>query len=337
MKNFFLFSLLILFMSCEKPQIVAIEDETSNENHAKLGSYRFNFYKNLAFHHAPIFYQDVDRTSIAGSSNAGLGGKSDYISRYDFDGDKNTNNNWENLAGKRPSAVGYFSVAETETHYYILYAFYHARDWDDAPWWREDSHENDMEGILMAVWKNNARYGELEAAITVFHKDFYSYKKNGHHWTSGAESVDGELSFQWHNDISRAEFSSEAKGHGIKAYSKQKPGGSDYVVYKPSVTTRGVPRDPYDRNVPYKLEHLIGAGKLWNLRNDSRIFDGAAFVGGNYKRNAANPPWGWNDHNDQMPGGAMAYKPAELFKNYFDTKWSNVSTKYIHNPYLNIP
>jgi hypothetical protein len=48
----------------------------------------------LALRWAPIHYQDVDATG----SHA-LGGKSDYITRVDYDGDLVGRNNWDNAAG----------------------------------------------------------------------------------------------------------------------------------------------------------------------------------------------------------------------------------------------
>ncbi len=62
----------------------------------------------LALRWAPIHYQDVDQTG-----GHALGGKSDYITRYDFDGDLEGRNNWEHTGnGAYPlSAHAYYSVA----------------------------------------------------------------------------------------------------------------------------------------------------------------------------------------------------------------------------------
>ncbi|MET0414403.1 MAG: hypothetical protein ABW022_00075, partial [Actinoplanes sp.] len=79
----------------------------------------------LALRWAPIHYQDVDSTG----SHA-LGGKADFITRYDFDGDLNGRDNWDN-AGRNTSAAAYYSVIETSTHWYLTYFFFHPRDWVD--------------------------------------------------------------------------------------------------------------------------------------------------------------------------------------------------------------
>ncbi|WFE19283.1 hypothetical protein O7621_15075 [Solwaraspora sp. WMMD937] len=69
----------------------------------------------LAFRWAPIHHQDVDVTG----SHA-LGGRSDYITRVDFDADLNGRNNWENAArsGVSFDAYAYYSVLETASHWF---------------------------------------------------------------------------------------------------------------------------------------------------------------------------------------------------------------------------
>lgn len=72
-------------------------------------------------------------------------------------------------------------LAETLTHYYILYCFYHA---DDL------THENDFEeGCLVIVDKDKLL---LLRIITIAHFDFYSYVfDNG--LSEGRENIDGSL------------------------------------------------------------------------------------------------------------------------------------------------
>src|SRR5688572_24316853 len=84
----------------------------------------------LALRWAPIHYQDVDATG----SHA-LSGRSDYITKVDFDGDLNGRNNWDRTgqAGVSLAAHAYYSVVETATHWYLTYLFYHPRDWTDHP------------------------------------------------------------------------------------------------------------------------------------------------------------------------------------------------------------
>lgn len=101
--------------------------------------------------------------------------------------------NWDNLNRYRLRARGYYSVVETRTHWFILYAFYHPRDWDKG---FEGEHENDLEGALAIVRKGSSRYGRLEGMVMVFHKDFFSYVPEGSPLRSGGEDIDGELRMQ---------------------------------------------------------------------------------------------------------------------------------------------
>src|SRR5215475_10805408 len=73
---------------------------------------------NLALRWAPVHYQDVDQTG----SHA-LGGKADYITRYDYDGDLNGRNNWDDAgnAAYPLAAHVYYSVTETSSHWFIVY------------------------------------------------------------------------------------------------------------------------------------------------------------------------------------------------------------------------
>jgi hypothetical protein len=60
----------------------------------------------------------------------------------------------------------YYSIAVTETHYFILYAFYHADD---------KTHPNDLEGCLLTLEKNGINKPKLYGMITIAHHDFVPY------------------------------------------------------------------------------------------------------------------------------------------------------------------
>ncbi|HEX8864023.1 MAG TPA: hypothetical protein VF821_00065, partial [Lentzea sp.] len=141
----------------------------------------------LAFHWAPIHYQDTDSSDY----------DADYLSTVDFDGDWNTLNNWENQTQlNKLTGASYYSVVETSTHWFLVYSFFHPRDWDDEPDpFGTSTHENDMEGVLLTVRKDSG-FGQLEAAVTVAHSDFYSYVPAGSTFRNGAETIDGALLLQ---------------------------------------------------------------------------------------------------------------------------------------------
>src|SRR5205814_6630241 len=65
---------------------------------------------------APIFYQAL-----------GDKPRSDYITNFDFDGDWRGDNNWEHTDDKNFPLRGYvyYSVSETQTHFFLHYAVFH--------------------------------------------------------------------------------------------------------------------------------------------------------------------------------------------------------------------
>ncbi len=333
-----LLSILLYGISCQETEITPSAPHHPTEAGGKslsLAEKRANFYYDLAFHHAPVHFQDVDRTG-----RYALGGKSDYITAIDFDGDLNSRNNWDNISSSSNTrAYGYYSVVETESHYYITYAFFHPRDWTDNSFaYYFDNHDNDLEGALIMVRKTSNRYGTAQGMITVFHNDFYSYVYPNSGLRSGHESVDGTLSLRNHNGIRRAETSQEAKGHGMKAYSKQKPGGNDYVIYYPGNTAER-PTDIYDRNVKYQLRDIYR--ELWEKRfNANFLRDGKRFHTSVWTNGNADAPWNWDDGNDSNCGpcqrGKIATDPAGLFQRYFDGEGSPFSKRYLYNPYIGI-
>src|SRR5262245_37592831 len=76
----------------------------------------------LAFRYAPVHYQDTDSSDYP----------SDYITAFDYDGDRVSTNNWDNRGSGQWPATAYYSVVESCTHWFVSYAFYHPRDWSDT-------------------------------------------------------------------------------------------------------------------------------------------------------------------------------------------------------------
>jgi hypothetical protein len=113
----------------------------------------------LAYHYAPIHYQDTDSTNS----------RADYITRFDYDGNMNATDNWEHLTTHPLAAYAYYSVVETCTHWFIAYGFFHPRDWTDSS--MDQEHENDMEGLLSIVRKDGTTYGRIYGIVTVYQVD----------------------------------------------------------------------------------------------------------------------------------------------------------------------
>ncbi|MEV6489088.1 hypothetical protein AB0M20_10720 [Actinoplanes sp. NPDC051633] len=293
----------------------------------------------LALRWAPIHYQDVDSTG-----GHAAGGRSDWIAGYDYDGNLDGRDNWDRLgtAGADLTAKAFYSVVETGSHWYLMYFFYHPRDWIDHPFF-ETEHENDGEGVLLAIERDGSEYGVLRSAVTVAHSDFFSYTPAGSTWTSGRESVDGTLRFKPspHDAFTHPVTAQERGGHGLKAWPQYDING-DGIVHYPS-TTGEVPAGNDDRDVRYQLVDIFAAGGVWAQRNNGSLFAALGTFAGDTSggcgqgtfscgTNSANAPWGWDDGNDVPARGEIASDPARVAVEYF-TIPGGVSRTYAYNPY----
>ncbi|MBN2485991.1 MAG: hypothetical protein JXB34_08445 [Bacteroidales bacterium] len=332
----FLLALAVLIIaltaiSCDNNDI--LEEKSIIESQVAEGTLKAAVTHNqLAKRWAPVHQQDVD---VTGSH--GLNGKADYITAIDYDGDWNGTNNWNNLSRFPANAVVYYSVVETSTNWFILYAFFHPRDWTDNPieyYWGE--HENDLEGMLLSIKKDGTDYGSLQAAVTVAHSDFYSYVPAGSSVGANQESIDGTLSFEHYNGENHPVTAQEAKGHGLKAWPYYKING-DGVKYYPSFNdVAEAPSDAYDQFVPYKLIDIFAPGQMWQQRTNNNMFnaDQKSFVK-SVGYGGANTPWNWDDKDDTPGAGEIATNPARLINFYF-SNLGNFSLSYTHNKYIGI-
>lgn len=125
-------------------------------------------HEEIAIHYAPVIDQAVNVLLSAG-------GRGDFITTVDYDGDWSCLNNWENLTSGNLGAVVYYSVQETDTHYFVGYYFYHPRD--DAEIWL-DRHENDFEGIMLAIPKAADGFLPPEYMYTQGHGNVNFYTAN---------------------------------------------------------------------------------------------------------------------------------------------------------------
>jgi len=263
-------------------------------------------------------------------------------SNLDFDGNLNARDNWDHAgnAAFPLRAHAYYSVVETSSHWFLIYLFFHPRDWTDS--FFDTEHENDAEGVMLAVRRDASTFGRLQAAVTVAHTDFFSYVPAGGAWTSGGESVDGGLQLMTLADGGHPVTAQQAKDHGLKARPDYDIVG-DGVIYFPSLTTAEVPSGPDDRHVSYKLVDILTTGGMWDRRANTSLFASFGNFAGDTtggcgdgalscSTNSANAPWGWDDHDDGPLRGALATDPAGLVRAYF-TIPEAVSTTYTFNPF----
>jgi len=325
--------------ACEAGDSEELDDPRSDEPGFRLAAAEPLERAELALRWAPIHVMDVDQTG----SHA-LGGRSDYITRLDFDGDWNARNNWDRASSMSLPAYAYVSVVETVSHWFLVYTFFHPRDWTDS--FFDTEHENDSEGVLLAVERDGSTYGALRAAVTVAHLDFYAYVPADSDWDDGEETIDGTLSLSTYNGQSHPITAQEAKGHGLKAWPAYDIRG-DGLVYYPSSSTAEEPSHPDDRFVQYRLLDVFETGGLWDRRFATESFasfgsfagDSTGGCGGGAigcSQNAANAPWGWDDHDDGPSyRGEMALDPVHLLDLYFDVP-EGLDELYTYHPYCRI-
>ncbi len=325
---------LILFTACNKStkeEIKPTVEEVVKKNLRMSNDY----YQQLALRWAPIHYQDVDNSGC-GSMN----GRGDYITSINFDNDWITSNNWNNIDPAKkfaPNAHSYYSVVETNTHFFIIYSFFHPRDWANVCVANLDYHENDLEGLLTIVKKSTANngYGEIQAIVTVAHSDFFCFVPSGSPLQNNQESIDGALKLENYNNQLHPVTAQESKGHALKAWPIVNIVG-DGLKYFPTLTTAEAPANNDDRDVKYKLVNIFESNGMWERRFNPESFNnnGKSFLR-TVGSGGANTPWGWDDKDD-LPGvGELATDPSKLANSYFKN-FGSIDLNYVYNPYKGI-
>lgn len=269
---------------------------------------------------APIVHQRVD--SVGDHS---LGGRADLLADFDFDGDWNGRNNWENLERYPVSAVVYTSHTETERHHFLLYAFFHPRDWTNrwfSPSLIDSEHENDCEAFLCVVAKPDET---IVAALSVFHDELHVLLPAGSPLRAARRLDQRLLHASPHDGWLRPVLFQEAEGHGLTGW----PGGlrpGPRVIYYPQThSPSSCPTEEPDLlgicAAPYRLVSVFAPGGWWSHRNDPHTFaqpgriagDDEGGCGGGLRaceHDRASAPWGMELAG--LEAGAIALDPARL-------------------------
>jgi hypothetical protein len=309
-------------------------------------------YRRLAEHYSPFVAQETWFQWTA-----------DALTRSDFDDDWDAANNWDNLGKGSTQAYVYYAAIESQSHWFLIYNFFHARDYSDNCV-AGTCHENDNEGAVLAVRKDGSEFGKLETMETLAHNNVYSYV-NDRAIRRGAHTIEGSIAL---HDGSHPMVFLEAGGHGALGATDAKslfdPGARTWrvntgitYVYK-GVAER--PKSGMDRDIGYELLPIYHhwwaqasrdtAGSLFgafypyqpfgNRPGMQRAEVAGAFAGKEFGEDKAKPFWGWHDTATQksrtLATGQWATDPAyAVSRDLTFPAGRGVSLDYVFNPYLN--
>ena len=292
-------------------------------------------HRRVAEHYAPVIFQESRSTVL------------DFITKFDYDGDWKGDNNWRNAYLYDLPGHVYYGVIESTNHYFITYAFYHARDYTARPYEGfapKTEHENDMEGLTLTVEKDGTPFGTAILLETLAHDIFFKYDNRDHRRVSaGSLRLDGSMTFV---DGRPAVFV-EAEGHGVKGADRGVAASVDSfagIVYR-YTGQASVPRSNRDPRATYDLvaiEDTLWARRFetgsifccadpYVMADGSTVNLGSAFngpIGGC----AAKPPWGWDQATDRIGKGDWFRDPLKAYPT--QVRIENFTGTYVHNPYL---
>ncbi len=306
-------------------------------------------YRWLAEHHAPFVAQEI-----------WFDPKSDYLVRFDADGDWRGDNNWNNAPRASSQAYVYYAVIETDTHWFLLYNFFHLRDYSDKCV-AGACHENDNEGIVLTVAKDGSRTGRAIAMETLAHNKIYSYRADPR-VEGNFHDLDGEMEFY---RASHPVVFVHSGGHGVygpgshASYSFEQDrflSGTGVTYVFKGIAER--PRHVSDREVGYDLLPIYD--HLWLRAHTTGETSGAfssyfpyrprggrpaarfgrlagAFLGRHHGVDRAKPFWGWHDNETRKHGilatGQWCLDPAYAVTRNLRLP-GPVSLRYAFNPFL---
>jgi len=273
---------------------------------------------------------------------------------------KNIRKRLEKTPIRNLTPVVYYSIATTNSYFFILYSFYHAND---------EKHPNDMEGCLLILQRKEEKQ-ELVGMMTVAHvvfpryvyKDRLNFNKNRFFEFVSSEK---KLNKKLKNDLkkrfnitgtqgvmeaddeeksSRALTQQESQGHGLYALGeniwwpfrigrkiKSIFGYLDFVVYYPGnkakaheinqlIRYKGM---PHPTSLYYELIDIHDETNGLCHRIPSKGKQNSTFLeNGKFHGDKASPPWLWVEEID---GSKLTFwdNPAELAERWFELKDPN--------------
>jgi len=310
-------------------------------------------YRRLVEHYAPLVAQET-----------WFWPKADFLARFDYDGNWKGLNNWDSLETGSSQAYVYYAVMETSTHWFLIYNFFHPRDYSDKCV-AGTCHENDNEGMILTVRKDGSKWGNVQVMETLAHNNIYSYRSDKS-VRNGVHNIDDSLEFY---QGSHPVVFIESGGHGVYGsrggHSRYRLSGDRFTVgtgvtytYKNKAER---PVGPDDRLVGYQLLPIWD--HWWNKAQKDAwakgsMFDdyfryaprgnrpttpyqeiAGAFRGEKFGRNKAKPFWGWHDRKTSkkeiLSTGQWGLDPAYAVSLNLRIP-EPFSLDYVFNPYLGV-
>nr|MDO8117868.1 hypothetical protein [Candidatus Sigynarchaeota archaeon] len=265
----------------------------------------------------------------------------DNFKCFDFDGDWNPLNNWENAELSSPSPRVYHSVFETKSHYIIMYFLFFPRNQHDLHVF-SNYHENDVEGLCVFVQKGiNGSHDRLQLVQCQFHNTLGWYS-NDSITSSACVDITWSPVLAVDGNSTHPVVIVESGGHGMYI-SENETREFDGTVYGNASTCQFSFKSSGQANyslVPvyntlwtyrHEIEAHGNATDTWRYGGNNEFF--ITIPGDNYGPLAAKYPWSWSfDEACGLIRGDWFFNPAQFLKKV--TGNSTVSCEYVYNPYF---
>jgi hypothetical protein len=255
--------------------------------------------RDIASQWAPVICQ-VDNSD-------GLTAQQNIFTLVNYDRDWRLNNNWYNLLFYQLERAMYYSVVESDSHYFIGYYQYYPRHIGGG------DHEHDMTGVLVAVNKTSDGSGKLDMVVTYNNN---KWKK----WDGSQVRLEG----------GHPVLNISAVTHEITAAGKSNrvlPAAGIYEISS-SGNLKGQGNNKALQEGAHASYRLISLTQLWEHRQDigqGRVFTRWGYFD-SYNAVKVKAPWVWEYRQFNW-----LTKPGELIQ-YFKRKHVK-SCNYLDNPY----
>lgn len=273
----------------------------------------------LARKFSPVIFQETDRLPLY-----------DALTSVDFDGNFNGYDNVNNVeTHPLPAHIYGDVIAETEDSYYLLYIFYHPKDYDTKLrefFFSAASHDNDLEGAMIVVDKKSQTVIAVE---TWFHNLFLQFAYSNQ--SKGEQTIDGKIHLE---DESHLLLYIDSKGHGVRAFQKIDEGkinSKQFLIYRIGNVADDI-KTAQTQFINYTILDFktflnqakgpFGRGHLFEDPSDFGFGEKIGkYMSGHY--NGKNgwarpkPPWSWADKFESLRNGAWFFHPAYVIQYHF--------------------